>query len=225
MSFEISFEGIAILIALGLLILELRKKHFTFINFRDVKFANVSAKALRIDEGKDVIEEPPLQMFTGAAELIISTIDNKAINDVAQGIDYSLRQAKPLVIVINTDGGDLIAARAICGTLKHFVRNGHDLEIIVRGKCYSAGMTILMAVGPEHRYAVDGSEFMVHSCACSVTNWRGLRSRELDDGILKVLTENSRIEHSSLAALLKSNKRCFFSAERALEMGIIGRVI
>lgn len=225
MRFDISSSLVRAFAMIALVIFGLRRSKSALSDFRYVKFGSVGTEVLRIDESKELISAPSLQMFQDAIDLIIDTIDNKAVNNVAYNCEYAIKHKKPLHVIINTDGGDLIAARAIRGTLQHFAQSGHEIRVIVRGKCYSAGMTVLMAVGPELRYAVKGSDFMVHACSCSITGWRGPRSYGLDRGILETIAENSRIERSSLAALLKSGKRCFFTADDALTLGVIGRVI
>lgn len=185
----------------------------------------VSAEALTI-EARGITRALPIRLFDDdVVSVTIDEVTDDLVGIVGTACKKAVRRQKTLQVIINTSGGDTIAARTICGLLKHFTESGHELRIVVMGKCYSAGMTILMAAEPEHRLAVRGSEFLIHAAKRTATGRRDARTYTFDNESTEAIAASSLVERSSLKAHLKSGKNCIFSVDDALKMNIIGGII
>ena len=172
-----------------------------------------------------IVQAFPIKLFSDdVVSIAIDKVTDSLVKKVEAACRKAVRQQKPLQVVINTHGGDTIAGQAINGLLRHLADYGIELRIVVSGKCYSAGVTILMAAEPEYRYAVRGSEFGIH--AVRRTNGkRDTGTRMSDKEAVEIIAANSLIERLSLARHMETGHDCVFSADDALKMNVIGGII
>lgn len=186
----------------------------------------VGAQVLCIDSTKTTVVAPPISLFDEpVVAQTINDVDDGDLADIVTGAcRLAIRQNKMLQIELNTHGGNPVIARSVVSILRHFGER-HELRIVVRGYCQSAGMLILMAVGPSRRYAVAGSEFLIHAARMAATDERNDFTRGTDAHMLQTFVSSTRIDHSSLTKHLASGEDCVFSAEDALRMGVIGAII
>lgn len=185
----------------------------------------VAASAIGIRGAGVVITSPPIDMFD--KDVVVRTItelDDMLASTIAAACREAAATNATLQVEINTSGGDTVIGRSVAGILQAFARR-YDLRIVVTGKCYSAGMVILMAADPSCRYAVSGSEFLIHAARFSADGKRADRTRAVDDVVRQIIVDGTKIDNARLAKHLKSGKDCYFSAEDAVRMGVVGAII
>jgi ATP-dependent protease ClpP protease subunit len=146
------------------------------------------------------------------------------------------KEKPPRVTVqLQTQGGRSLAALSIRGQLRLLYETQQDVQVVVSGYCHSAGLSILMAVPVERRFATHESSFMIHPCSAVDDNGRLVTElsqaqivsmRDTNDRwIVNLIAENSAVEKSSLQELINAGQEAFLTAEEALELGLIGGIL
>lgn len=220
--------GLAVLAILAIIIPVVRQldKRQKAKKKREFEDNTVGPEVLQLEAG-GIISAFPIQLFNDrdVVSLTVNQVVDSLVTQVHAACKKASLQKKALRLVVNSTGGDVIVARTINGLLRHFIEGGHEVWIVVEGKCYSAGITILMAVATEYRLAVRGSEFMIHASRTTSGNRQTARTYALDAEEADIVSAGSLIERSSLTNLFRSGKDCIFPVDDALKMNIIGGVI
>ena len=70
---------------------------------------------------------------------------------------------KPLIVEVNTDGGDADAARRIALEIRLFrEHSGQDAYCVGKSNVYSAGVTILAAFPRQFRFLTEDAILLIH---------------------------------------------------------------
>src|ERR1700704_90685 len=134
---------------------------------------------------------------------------------------------RPITIFINSAGGNVTDGLAIHDAIRHVIRRGIEVKVIVQGMAYSMGSIVLQAASDGKRLAFPHSWIMIHEPA----KWAGWQSttaaaqhlerlKQMQDQIYKILSSRSG---KPLRQIIKDTKRTDFylDAESALEYGLI----
>lgn len=134
---------------------------------------------------------------------------------------------EPIVIRINSPGGDVLDGFALLDTILRLRRKGH--KITTHGLGMIASMaTILMQAG-EERILDQNAWFMIHEVSAGV---RGKSSemedelnfvKKLQDRLLDILAERSTLTKAQIKRRWKK-KDDWMSADEALTLGFVDRV-
>jgi ATP-dependent Clp protease protease subunit len=138
---------------------------------------------------------------------------------------------KPITVFINSAGGNVTDGLAIHDAIRHVIRRGIEVKIIVQGMAYSMGSIVLQAASDGKRLAFPHSWIMIHEPA----KWAGWQSttaaaqhlerlKQMQDQIYKILSTRSG---KPLRQIIKDTKRTDFylDAPAALEYGLIDAVV
>ena len=138
---------------------------------------------------------------------------------------------RPITIFINSAGGNVTDGLAIHDAIRHVIRRGIEVKVIVQGMAYSMGSIVLQAASPGRRLAFPHSWIMIHEPA----KWAGWQSttaaaqhlerlKQMQDQIYNILSTRS---HKPLRQIIKDTKRTDFylDAKRALEYGLIDAIL
>jgi ATP-dependent Clp protease protease subunit len=138
---------------------------------------------------------------------------------------------KPITVFINSAGGNVTDGLAIHDAVRHVIRRGIEVKIIVQGMAYSMGSIVLQAASDGKRLAFPHSWIMIHEPA----KWAGWQSttaaaqhlerlKQMQDQIYKILSTRSG---KPLRQIIKDTKRTDFylDAPAALEYGLIDAVV
>src|SRR5258706_2795337 len=138
---------------------------------------------------------------------------------------------KPITVFINSAGGNVTDGLAIHDAIRHVIRRGVEVKIIVQGMAYSMGSIVLQAASDGKRLAFPHSWIMIHEPA----KWAGWQSttaaaqhlerlKQMQDQIYKILSLRSG---KPLRQIIKDTKRTDFylDAPAALEYGLIDGVV
>jgi ATP-dependent Clp protease protease subunit len=138
---------------------------------------------------------------------------------------------RPITIFINSAGGNVTDGLAIHDAIRHVIRRGIEVKIIVQGMAYSMGSIVLQAASDGKRLAFPHSWIMIHEPA----KWAGWQSttaaaqhlerlKQMQDQIYKILSSRSG---KPLRQIIKDTKRTDFylDAPAALEYGLIDAVV
>jgi ATP-dependent Clp protease protease subunit len=138
---------------------------------------------------------------------------------------------RPITIFINSAGGNVTDGLAIHDAIRHVIRRGIEVKVIVQGMAYSMGSIVLQAASEGKRLAFPHSWIMIHEPA----KWAGWQSttaaaqhlerlKQMQDQIYKILSLRSG---KPLRQIIKDTKRTDFylDAPAALEYGLIDAVV
>jgi ATP-dependent Clp protease, protease subunit len=138
---------------------------------------------------------------------------------------------RPITIFINSAGGNVTDGLAIHDAIRHVIRRGIEVKIIVQGMAYSMGSIVLQAASDGKRLAFPHSWIMIHEPA----KWAGWQSttaaaqhlerlKQMQDQIYKILSSRSG---KPLRQIIKDTKRTDFylDSQRALDYGLIDGIV
>jgi len=138
---------------------------------------------------------------------------------------------RPITVFINSAGGNVTDGLAIHDAIRHVIKRGIEVKIIVQGMAYSMGSIVLQAASEGKRLALPHSWIMIHEPA----KWAGWQSttaaaqhlerlKQMQDQIYKILSSRSG---KPLRQIIKDTKRTDFylDAPSALEYGLIDAVV
>jgi ATP-dependent protease ClpP protease subunit len=146
--------------------------------------------------------------------------------------------ANRILVQISTQGGESNWGWKVYEQLRllHGME-GVEVNVLVMGPCYSAGVPIIMGVPLENRFATKHSRFMVHASSFVYQDGQqvplsALDSTSLgeldhidDNFVLGLLCENTAIQRDGLEKLLAERKDCYLTAQEAWSLGIISGTV
>lgn len=131
-------------------------------------------------------------------------------------------------ILLNSPGGDVIETLALIDFMKTQEEQGIKFNIIVRGSAMSAA-ALLLTCGTGTRAASKHSKIMVHQLSTIVMGKlsdiksNAKFSEELENECNTLMAENTKMDKEYWESSQSSDY--FMSAEKALELGIIDKII
>jgi ATP-dependent Clp protease protease subunit len=156
--------------------------------------------------------------------------------DIARNVIERLRElandnTRPIMLYINTAGGNVTDGLAIHDSIRQIVHRGIEVTIVVQGMAYSMGSVVLQAASEGRRFALPHSWIMIHEPA----KWAGWQStsaaaqhldrlKQMQTQIYKILADRSG---RPLRQIIRDTKRTDFylDAKKALDYGLIDRVL
>jgi len=147
---------------------------------------------------------------------------------------------KPLIVELNTDGGDADAARRIALEVRLFRKHSSQPAYCVgKSNVYSAGVTILGAFPRDMRFLTEDAILLIHerrlessielsgpirSCLQIVREQLSLleTAQDLEMAGFQQLVEGSNLTVDELYEM--ATKNCYMKAEKALEHRLIGGI-
>jgi len=138
---------------------------------------------------------------------------------------------KPITLYINSAGGNVTDGLAIHDVIRHLVKTGIEITVIVQGMAYSMGSVVLQAASPGRRFAYPHSWIMIHEPA----KWAGWQSttaaaqhldrlKQMQSQIYRIMADRSG---KPLRQIIRDTKRVDFylDAWKALDYGLIDRIL
>jgi ATP-dependent Clp protease protease subunit len=180
----------------------------------------------------------------GATFIHAGPIEESSAASIATWLGNNRKQPK-MTLVFMTFGGSVHYALAIYDAIKLMAATT-EIHIVALGTCQSAGTIIISAVAPERRHTAPNTRFMIHaltttkddmSLTCEPRAPRPEVLREisqqlgcdlaesyrLQDILVEILRQSTRLGEVQIREMLKADT--FFSAERALEYGLVGHIL
>jgi len=131
-------------------------------------------------------------------------------------------------ILLNSPGGDVIETLALIDFIQSQKEQGITFNIIVRGAAMSAA-ALLLTCGTGVRAASKHSKIMVHQLSTVVVGKlsdiksNAKFSEQLEDDCNQLMADHSKMDKEYWEDISSSDY--FMSADKALELGIIDKVI
>ena len=138
---------------------------------------------------------------------------------------------KPIVLYMNTAGGNVTDGLAIHDAIRFLVLQGIQVTVVVQGMAYSMGSVVLQAASPGRRLAFPHSWIMIHEPA----KWAGWQSttaaaqhldrlKQMQSQIYRILSARSL---KPLRQIIRDTKRndFYLDAMKAKEYGLIDEIL
>jgi len=174
--------------------------------------------------------DPISRAITTGRIFINGDITGKLIEDSYNKFLFFKDNAfEEIYVFINSNGGDASATNQLLNLIKF---SDITINTVCTGVAKSAGATILMSGTKGHRFAMPGSEIMIHSITYS--NLPGLSSndlkqyaKDLDFFEENVLKHMSKMTGKTVAFIKKAikNKDLEMTPLQAKKFGIIDHIV
>lgn len=105
---------------------------------------------------KEYFSRPHINLIGVVGDNMLRDLDRQVGNFLDQKVE------EDPIVTIATSGGGTRFGSAIYDELCALQHNGTRLSLVARGMCQSAGVLIAMAIPREERFALPGTQFMIH---------------------------------------------------------------
>lgn len=129
-------------------------------------------------------------------------------------------------ILLSTYGGNVYDGLSLYDAIKN---SKTDVDITCFGKIMSMGIVILLSA--KTRKAYRNTTFMIHELTSGVIGKLADMEESIDEAkrinrvIFDIIEKETKISHSWLKEIYNKKKDWFFTAEEALEIGLITEII
>ena len=129
-------------------------------------------------------------------------------------------------ILLSTYGGNVYDGISLYDAIKN---SKTDVDITCFGKIMSIGIVILLSA--KTRKAYRNTTFMIHELASGVIGKLAEMEESIDESkrinrvLFDIIEKETKITHSWLKEIHNKKKDWFFTAEEALEIGLITEII
>lgn len=131
---------------------------------------------------------------------------------------------------ISSGGGSVNDMFAVYD-LMNIVKSNRDIATFGFGKIYSAAVPLLAAGTKGKRYIGRNARLMMHHCSTAAQGTQpDVRTtfqemQKVEDMMVQSIADNSSLSVGEIYNMLSKNTDEFFSAQDALEMGIVDEII
>ena len=179
-------------------------------------------------------EEPPLMGLVGditeeaAQQMAMSLLGFNGGKILASAED--LESTEDIEFFISSGGGSVNDMFSVYD-LMQIVKANRDIATFGYGRVYSAAVLLLAAGTPGKRHMAKNSRMMIHHCSSNAAGTHAdIRAnfdelKKVEDMMVKALAEHSALSVGEIYNIMSRNIDEFFSAEDALEMGIVDKII
>tara|TARA_R110002020_G_scaffold80847_4_gene201391 strand:+ start:397 stop:1011 length:615 start_codon:yes stop_codon:yes gene_type:complete len=179
-------------------------------------------------------EEPPLMGLVGditeeaAQQLAMSLLSHNGGKILASKED--LTDDDDIEFFICSGGGSVNDMFSVYDLMR-IVKANRDIATFAYGRVYSAAVLLLAAGTRGKRYMAQNARMMIHHCSSNAggthpdirANFDELK--KVEDMMVEALAEHSALSVGEIYNIMSRNTDEFFSAEDALEMGLVDKII
>lgn len=139
-------------------------------------------------------------------------------------------QEEAIEFFISSAGGSVSEMFTIYD-LMELVKKRRDIATFGYGKIASAAVPLLAAGTKGRRYIAKHARVMLHHCASNIggphPNVRSSYNelKKVEDMMVQILADNTKMSAGEIYNIFSKNTDEYFSAEDALEMGIVDEII
>mgnify|MGYP003949497021 CR=1 FL=1 len=179
-------------------------------------------------------EEPPLMGLVGditeeaAQQMAMSLLGFNGGKILA--VKEDLDDDEDIEFFISSGGGSVNDMFSVYD-LMQVVKANRDIATFGYGRVYSAAVLLLAAGTPGKRYISKNTRVMIHHCSSNASGTHpDIRAnfdelKKVEDMMVEALAEQTVLSVGEIYNIMSRNTDEFFSAEDALEMGIVDKII
>lgn len=187
-----------------------------------------------------------LPTLFGNEETYVHTggIDEQSASDIVAWLGTNRHRPK-VTIIFMTYGGSVSYSLAIHDAIK-LMSADMEIHLVALGMCQSSGVTVMSAVDVSRRHAGPNTRFMIHAvsatrddvkvtCDPTPPSAEALKAIEayvgfglgeaynLQETIIGILAKETKLAEDQIREMFKSDT--YFSAEKAIEYGVVGDIL
>jgi len=179
-------------------------------------------------------EEPPLMGLVGditeeaAQQMAMSLLGFNGGKIMTTKED--LEDDEDIEFFISSGGGSVNDMFSVYDLMR-VVKANRDIATFGYGRVYSAAVLLLAAGTPGKRYLAKNTRVMIHHCSSNASGTHpDIRAnfdelKKVEDMMVEALAEHSALSVGEIYNIMSRNTDEFFSAEDALEMGLVDKII
>ena len=195
-------------------------------------------------EEKELVEEKELEEEEEESTLIglCSDINEESMKEVALSLltlnggqllhedPDNIEGTKDIEFFISSNGGSVNDMFTIYD-LMELVKRNRDIATFGYGRIASAAVPLLAFGTPGKRHISKHARLMIHHCSSEIGGTHPtIRSsfaelKKVEAMLIQALAENSNISVGEYYNIFSKNTDEYFSAEEALEMGLVDKII
>ena len=180
-------------------------------------------------------EEPPLLGLCG-------DVNEEALQSLSLGLltlnggrilhteDAGLSDLADIEFFISSGGGSVGDMFAVYD-LMQLVKKNRDIATFGYGKVASAAVPLLAGGTPGKRHIGKNTRLMLHHCSSNIggshptarANFNELK--KVEEMMVQLIAEHSNLSAGEIYNIFSKNTDEYFSAEEALEMGLVDKII
>jgi ATP-dependent Clp protease protease subunit len=148
-----------------------------------------------------------------------------AQNIIKQLFDLDNKNSRDIVLIINSDGGDVSALFAIHDAMKMV---GSDVATLCLGHAYSCAADLLIAGTKGKRFITPTSDIMFHEMSGKAEG----SVSEIKDELVTIAHYNKMLRQMTINSLgekhkyaLRSRKDTYLNAEQSLKIGAVDHIV
>jgi len=193
---------------------------------------------------EDSLEDAPSQTFTADEEPLIGLVGD-ITEEAAQQVAMMLlsfnggkilnteaveKRPDDLEFFLSSAGGNVNEMFTIYDLMR-LVKEYRDIATFGYGKISSAAVPLLAAGTKGKRYMAKNARLMLHRCSANASgSGPAIRTsfnelKKVEDMMVEILTIHTKLSAGELFNILSQNTDEYFSAQEALEMGIVDKII
>jgi len=181
-------------------------------------------------------DEPPLMGLgsdlteSAAQSLAMALLQYNGGKIRATAEDFDEDDDEDIEFYISSGGGSVNDMFAVYD-LMNIVKIHRDIATFGFGKIYSAAVPLLAAGTKGKRYIGRNARLMMHHCSTAAQGTQpDVRTtfqemQKVEDMMVQSIADNSSLSVGEIYNILSKNTDEFFSAQDALEMGIVDEII
>ncbi len=180
-------------------------------------------------------DEPPLMglgsdLTESAAQSLAMALLQYNGGKIRATADDFEHDTEDIEFYISSGGGSVNDMFAVYD-LMNIVKIHRDIATFGFGKVYSAAVPLLAAGTKGKRYMGRNARLMMHHCSAATSGTQpDIRStfqemKRIEDMMVQSIADNSDMSAGEIYNILSKNTDEFFSAQDALEMGIVDEII
>jgi ATP-dependent Clp endopeptidase proteolytic subunit ClpP len=179
-------------------------------------------------------EDPPLMGLVGditeeaAQQMAMSLLSYNGGKIVASRED--LDDTVDIEFLISSGGGSVNDMFTVYDLMR-IVKSNRDIATFGYGRVYSAAVLLLAAGTRGKRHIAKNARMMIHHCSSNAAGTHpDIRAnfdelKKVEDMMVEALAEHSALSVGEIYNIMSRNTDEFFSAEDALEMGLVDKII
>jgi len=196
------------------------------------------------DKTEEPSEEEPREPFGGDEEPLIGLVGDiteEAVQQVALMLlglnggkilnaDKPAEKPSDIEFFISSSGGSVSEMFTVYDLMR-LVKENRDVATFGYGKVASAAVLLLAAGTKGKRHMARHARLMLHHCSGNISGTHAaVRSgydelKKVEDMMVQLLSEHSNLSVGEIYNTISQNTDEYFSAEDALEMGIVDKII
>ena len=132
--------------------------------------------------------------------------------------------------LISTAGGTVYDMFGVVDMMR-IVKERRDISTLGTGKIFSAGVPILAAGTKGKRFITRNARIMMHRCSAgNMGTTADIKAthdevRLMEDQMVQIIAESSELSVGEIHNMFSKNTDEYFSAQEAIEMGLVDKII